>query len=371
MGIVWARRMEARPQLLVVDDMETNLVAMRALLGTLDCDVVTARSGTEALAHLAGREFAAVLLDVQMPEMNGFDVAERARELPQAREVPIIFVTGILETKESLFRGYDSGAVDVLFKPLDPHVLVSKVEVFLTLYRTKRRLADEVAAHQRTLAELESFNYSVSHDLRAPLRPLIGFSQILLDDHGEALAPEARGLLERIASAARRMDLLIEDLLRLSRIGRARPSERPVDLAKLAHAIFADLRSADPGREVEVVCPDELPVRGDEPLLRIALDNLLRNAWKFTRHAASPRIEVGVRAEGAEPAYFVKDNGVGFDDRHAGKVFEPFRRLHHESEFEGTGVGLAIVERVIQRHGGRVWAEAAPGRGATFLFSLG
>ena len=362
--------MSDTPKVLIVDDVEANLIAMEALLGELDCKIVRAASGNDALRQLLKHEFAAVLLDVQMPEMDGFEVARLARLNPKARDVPIIFVTAMIETEESLSLGYDSGAVDVLFKPLNAHVLVSKVQVFLELYRSKKKLVDEIEAHKRTLADLDAFNYSVSHDLRAPLRPLKGFSEILLEDHGHSLDDEGRRLLTRIASAADRMDHLIEDLLRLSKVSRARLSSQPMDVSAIATAIVAELRSAEPERNVEVVVEPDLRATGDGSLLRIALENILRNAWKFTSKTKEAKIEVGSRAAGAEVIYFVRDNGVGFDPSHQDKMFRAFQRLHADSDFEGTGIGLAIVHRVIRHHAGRIWAEGAPGRGATFSFTL-
>jgi len=362
--------MTSPPKVLIVDDVEANLVAMTALLGELDCTVVRAASGNEALRQLLKHEFAAVLLDVQMPDMDGFEVAKLARLDPKARDVPIIFVTAMNETQESLFLGYDSGAVDVLFKPLDAHVLISKVQVFLELHKSRKKLADEIEAHKRTLADLDAFNYSVSHDLRAPLRPLKGFSEILLEDYGPQLDDEARRLLGRIASAAVRMDQLIEDLLRLSKVSRARLASTPVDLSSLVLGIVADLRSGDPQRDVEVVVAPDLRASGDASLLRIALENLLRNAWKFTSKTANARIDFGANVSAEEEVYFVRDNGVGFDPSHQAKLFQAFQRLHAASDFEGTGIGLAIVERVIRRHSGRVWADGAPQRGAAFYFTL-
>jgi signal transduction histidine kinase len=361
---------EDRPAILVVDDVEANLLVLEALLADLDCDVVRASSGNEALRELLRREFAAVLLDVQMPGMDGFEVARVARLDARSREVPIIFVTAMLETKENLFRGYESGAVDVLFKPLNRHMLVSKVTVFLELQRGRRRLSAEIEAHKRTLAELDAFNYTVSHDLRAPLRPISGFSQVLLEEHGDALGEDGRALLEKISGAASRMHRIIDDLLRLARISRAEPDSRPVDLSMVAESIVAEIRSADPEREVEVLVAPNMSTLGDARLLRIALENLLRNAWKFTSKAAHARIEVGVHGEGPGATYFITDNGAGFDPSCKEKLFRAFQRLHSSSDFEGTGIGLAIVLRIIQHHGGRIWAESAPERGATFLFTL-
>lgn len=364
---------KARPKVLVVDDVEANRTAIAALLetGGLGCEVVCCASGDDALRELLRSEFAAVLLDVQMPGMDGFELARLARTSPRAREVPIVFVTAMLETAESTFRGYASGAVDVLFKPINPHVLLSKVRVFLELYRSKCSLAEEILAHQRTLADLAAFNYSVSHDLRAPLRPIVGFTEVLRDEFGDRIGDEGLALLARVTAAAQRMDGIIEDLLRLAQVGRSRPEARPIDLARLASGVIEELRQTDGARRVEVVIPDTLPARGDARLLRIALENLLRNAWKFTRKSQSARIEVGCRDAAGAPAYFVADNGVGFEQAQAHRLFKAFERLHRKEEFEGSGIGLAIVEKVIHHHRGKIWVEAAPQRGATFLFTLG
>jgi two-component system sensor histidine kinase/response regulator len=360
---------EGRPKVLLVDDAEANLVALEGILGRLPCDLVRAASGNDALRLLLKHEFAVMLLDVQMPEMDGYEVAAHARQNPATRGVPIIFVTATHETAETVLRGYDAGAFDLLFKPIDPYVLRSKVQVFLDLYLGRRRLQVEIEAHKLTLSEVEAFNYSVSHDLRAPLRPLGGFSEVLLEDYGERLDDRGRDYLQRIRAAARRMGQLIDDLLELSRVSRADLNRRAVDLTALVLAIVTEIRADDELRDVEIVCAPDIAVTGDVRLLRIALENLLRNAWKFTQGTARARIELGCTNASGEPVYFLRDNGVGFDPTYAGKLFRPFQRLHG-AEFAGTGIGLAIVARIVGRHEGRIWAESSPGRGATFFFTL-
>jgi signal transduction histidine kinase len=360
----------ARPRVLLVDDVEANLVALEAQLGQLDCEPVRARSGNEALRLLLKHEFAVVLLDVQMPEMDGFEVARLARGDVATRQVPIIFVTAMHETPENQLRGYGTGAVDLLFKPVNPDILRSKVSAFLELHLGRQRLAGEIAAHKRTLAELEAFVYSVSHDLRAPLRPLEEFSTIILEEHGTGLDGEARELLERIRAAARRMSGLIEDLLQLSKVRRARPRREPVDLSQLAESVGTQLQRAQPERKVELVIEPGLQVVGDPGLLLIALENLMGNAWKFTGQAPRARIELcRTQARGGE-AFVLRDNGAGFDPIHVGKLFQPFQRLHAASAFPGTGIGLAIVHRVFEHHGGEIWAEGQPDQGAAFHFRL-
>jgi len=329
------------------------------------------QSGSEALRQLLKREFAVMLLDVQMPDMDGYEVARHARSHPDTRQVPIIFVTAMHETEETLLRGYGTGAVDLLFKPVSPYVLRSKVQVFLDLYASRRRLADEIEAHKKTMADLEAYNYSVSHDLRAPLRHILGFSEMLAEGSGEALDEKGKKNLLRVREAAQRMSQLLDDLLRLSRITQAHVRRQPVDLSALAHQVLAQLRAREPERQVELTIQPDLQVNGDEGLLRIALENLLGNAWKFTGKKAQPHIEVGARREGPRTVYFVRDDGAGFDPQYADKLFHPFRRLHSGDDFPGTGIGLALVHRIVAHHGGMIRAEAEPGQGATFSFSLG
>jgi signal transduction histidine kinase len=362
--------LDPRPRVLLVDDVEANLVALEAGLDGMDCDLVRASNGNDALRLLLGGEFAVMLLDVQMPDMDGYEVARYARDNPTTRSVPIIFVTAMNETEEKVLRGYGTGAVDFLFKPVNPHILRYKVQVFLDLYKSRRRLANEVQAHKRTMAELEAFNYSVSHDLRAPLRPLDGFSQALLEDFGDKLDDKGRDYLLRIRAAAQRMSQLIDDLLRLSRISRAQVRAQPVDLSAMADAIVRELSGNDEARNVECVVQPGLNVRGDPGLLRIVMENLLRNAWKFTQKKDKARIEFGQRQERGETVYFVRDDGVGFDPSFAPRLFQPFQRFHTTAEFEGTGIGLAIVHRIVAHHRGRTWAEASPGHGATIFFTL-
>lgn len=226
-------------------------------------------------------------------------------------------------------------------------------------------VAERTAQLEAANRELEALSSAVSHDLRAPLRAISGFSQILLEDHGAALGA-GRQHLERIRAATRRMTGLVDDLLRFSRMAASEVGRRPFDLARLAREIVDELRAADPERRVEIAIPAALPAHGDEHLVRVVLENLVRNAWKFTGKRQAARIEIG--AHGG--AFFVRDNGAGFDLARADKLFTLFHRLHSPDEFEGTGAGLAIAQRIVHRHGGRIWAEGAPDRGATFYFTL-
>jgi light-regulated signal transduction histidine kinase (bacteriophytochrome) len=253
---------------------------------------------------------------------------------------------------------------------------VERVNVELRSEIAERTRAEEALRHANAVAEaanaeLEAFSYSVSHDLRAPLRAIDGFSQALLEDYAGGLDDQGRDHLQRVRDGSQRMAHLIDDMLKLSRVTRAGLRQEEVDLSALAQDIAAELRRGHPDREVEFSTASGLRVHGDPRLLRIAIENLLDNAWKFTRGRNPARIELGVRPEpDGKPAYFMRDNGVGFDMAYSGRLFGAFQRLHGAREFPGTGIGLATVQRVIHKHGGKVWAEGAVGKGATFFFTL-
>jgi signal transduction histidine kinase len=228
----------------------------------------------------------------------------------------------------------------------------------------------QAAAAQTANKELEAFSYSVSHDLRAPLRGIDGFSQALLEDYTDALPAKGQDYLRRIRTAAQRMAELIDDLLRLSRVSRGEFRRERVDLSAMVKAIVTELRRTDGERDVEVRAQSDVRAEADPRLIRITLENLLGNAWKFTAGTAAPVIEFGARDDGGERVYFVRDNGAGFDMKYADRLFGAFQRLHTDKEFPGTGIGLATVQRIILRHGGRIWVDAAVAKGAAFHFTL-
>lgn len=231
-------------------------------------------------------------------------------------------------------------------------------------------MAERTAALMRANRDLEAFSDTVSHDLSAPVRAIDGFGA-LLEDAAATLTPEARAHLDRIRGSARQMRSLIDDLLRLARVSREALERRDIDLVVIARRVLADLAAQSPGREVDLILPSTLPAYGDERLLEIALTNLLGNAWKFTGRAPRARIELGIASGAGDAVWFVRDNGAGLDMRYAERLFKPFQRLHSAHEFEGTGIGLAIVHSIVERHGGRIDVESAPDAGATFRFSLG
>jgi PAS domain S-box-containing protein len=259
---------------------------------------------------------------------------------------------------------YQSAVLDVTDRQRAEAALVELNETL------ERRVRERTADLEEANREIASFAYSVSHDLRAPLRAIDGFSKALLEDCADRLDGRGRDYLERIRKGSQRMGRLIDDILRLSRAGRQELAREEVDLGAMAGSVLRDLARLEPGRTVETVVREGVGAVGDPALLRVVLENLLGNAWKFTSKRAGARIEFGATDIDGKRAFFVRDNGAGFDMKYADRLFTPFQRLHSTHEFEGTGIGLALVKRVVGRHGGRVWAEGAPGSGATFYFTL-
>jgi signal transduction histidine kinase len=245
--------------------------------------------------------------------------------------------------------------------------LIPKIREMAKASLRSREVQDDLAASNR---ELEAFSYSVSHDLRAPLRAINGFALAVLEDSGQKLDKQSKADLVRVSAAAKRMGELIDDLLKLSRTGRSEMVRVQVDLTHMAQEIAAQLKATGPERETNFTIAPGLMAVGDRGLLQVALENLLGNAWKFTSKAKNTRIEMGVEQQDGHSTFFVRDNGAGFDMQYATKLFGPFQRMHDDTSFPGTGIGLATVQRIIRRHGGSIWAKAAVDKGATFYFAL-
>jgi two-component system, NtrC family, sensor kinase len=383
-------------KILAVDDSETYLHGLAEGLRADGYELVLARSGEEALQLLAVQPVDCILLDIIMPGIGGHETCRRIKRVPGLRDIPIIMLTAV-EDRDAMIEGLGAGADDYIAKSSDLDVLHARVLAQMRrkqfedqnrlirehLLRSELEALEAQAARQIAEAraslveqleakneELESFSYSVAHDLRAPLRSIDGFGLILLEDYGDKLDDEGKKCIAYVRESAQQMARLIDDLLALSRVTRAEFRPAPVDVGAIAHSVVERLAQATPERQVEVVIAEGLKADGDAGLITIALENLIGNAWKFTRDSTPPRIEVG-GGDDDPRTFFVRDNGAGFDMSYASKLFGMFQRLHSANEFEGTGIGLATVQRIVRRHGGRIRAEAAVGRGATFFFTLG
>jgi signal transduction histidine kinase len=372
---------QAAVSILIVDDDSTKRFALKAILAPLGEDVVEAASGPDALRQLLRKEFAVVLLDVRMPVMDGFETAQLIRQRPRSELTPIIFVTALGQGETDMGRGYDLGAVDFVFAPVVPAILRAKVAVFVELYRAQQELRRyrsrlETLVEERTTAltainrELEAFSYSVSHDLRAPLLAFDGMSKALLDGYGDRLDKKAKDYLKRMRTASERMTSVFDGLQALFRLTSGEIRREHVDVTVLANEIVEELKVSNPDRDVQVEVAKGIKALGDRRLIRILLTNLLNNAWKFSGTKTAPRVEVGTEMVDGESRIFVMDNGVGFDMIYAHRLFGAFQRLHSQSEFPGAGIGLATARRIVNRHGGRIWAEGAVGEGATFYFVI-
>jgi two-component system NtrC family sensor kinase len=383
-------------RILVVDDNELYLEAIATALRSDGYDVVLARSGEAALQVLAAQAMDCVLLDRAMPGLGGMETCRQLKASSALRELPVIMLSASAD-RQAMIDALAAGADDHIVKSEEIGVLKARIharirrkqleddhrrrreellrsELHAAAAQAARHEAEAKSALARELErqnqELEAFAYSVSHDLRSPLRSIDAFSLALIEDHAENLGDIGRGYLAQIRGSARRMGQLIDDLMALSRISRTQVHRQSVNLSEVAHTVATELVQTAPTRKVAFDVERRLFADADRGLVRLLLENLLNNAWKFTGKRLDARIEFGAAEDGGERVYFVQDNGAGFDQASATRLFQPFSRLHTEEEFSGTGIGLATVRRIVERHGGRVWAEGAAGLGARFFFTL-
>lgn len=365
-----------RVQVLLVDDNAANLLALENVLRSPEIAVTKAKSGNEALAALLEGEFACVLMDVQMPGMDGFELASIIRNDERTKDMPIIFASGSQRTESDVFKGYENGAIDYLLKPLDASIVRSKIRVFAELYRRRlesKRNEEKLAAYaeelKRSNAELDQFASIAAHDLQAPLRAIDNGAGILAEDFQGKLGGDADKWLGRIRSNAERMRVLINDLLSFAKVGRRQPSI-DLDLSRLVGEVLRDLATAieESGAKISY---ENLPQIVASPLeLRQLLQNLLSNAIKYRKKETPPEIQFSVKQQEEMWLFQIRDNGMGIDPSHREKVFEIFSRLHSAADIPGTGIGLAICKKIVEHHGGKIWFESQVGEGCTFSFTL-
>ncbi len=405
--------------ILVVDDRQENLLVLEGVLDDPGYHLVKARSGEEALKHLLDQGFALILLDARMPGMDGFETARVIRAREKTHDIPIIFITAEYKTPEYISRGYALNAVDYILKPFDREILRAKVSVLVELYRktaqvkrqaellqesekhlenmvqerttslqeankqlqqeiTERRRAEEALKERSgqlegANKELEAFTYSVSHDLRAPLRAIQGFAQIIVRRHRTSLNEEGQHYFDNIVEASDQMSKLIEDLLTYSRLGRQAVHFKPVSLEDLLAEVVDNLaaRVTEADAYFSLPSSDNLPViHGNRTLLSQIFTNLLDNALNYRRPEIPLRVALTCQTEADYSVIRVTDNGIGIPPEFHEKIFTIFQRLHSQEECPGTGIGLAIVKKSVELLGGRIWVESVVGEGSTFCVKL-
>ncbi|WP_161622746.1 sensor histidine kinase, partial [Cesiribacter andamanensis] len=391
----------AEAKILLVDDREENLLALETILRCENYQFVKARSGRQALKCLLDdQDFYLIIMDVVMPDMDGFETAELIYNREKLKNIPIIFLTA-MDIEENIYKGYESGAIDYIGKPVIPAILRAKVRAFVELsQKNKRLLAQEEKLrtinknlereiHERKLSEekikalnkdleerlaelqsLDAFAGSVSHDLMSPLNNISGLTRILANQYSQQLDEGGKKMVGLIQESSQKMSKLVKNLLLFSRQANAELIKDELDMNDMVGGVLREIESY---RSVEGISirVQELPkALCDGNMVKQLWINFITNAIKYSQKMEQPSIEIGSFQEDQTAVYFVRDNGVGFDMKDYDKLFGPFKRLHNASDYEGTGIGLTIVKRIIERHGGKVWAESTPGKGATFYFTL-
>ena len=414
-----AKPADAPVEILIAEDSPTQALQLQHILEEQGYNVTVTTNGRQALEAAQCQKPTLIISDVVMPQMDGYELCRRVKSDPHLGDTPIILVT-TLSDPQDVIRGLECRADNFILKPYDERHLLSRVrfvlinrevhqseqsgmgvEIFfngqkhfitadrlqilnllLSTYEAAIQRNKELSLAQDDLhslnssleaanKELESFSYSVSHDLRAPLRHVLGFVELLQKDAGPSLTEKSLRHLKTISQSTKQMRDLINDLLAFARVGRAELQKKDVHLDELVQDTLSDFQVETKERNISWEIGPLPAVRADRALLRMVLVNLISNAVKFTGGRAQAKIEIGCApSSGGETSIFIRDNGAGFDQRYAGKLFGVFERLHRHDEFEGTGIGLANVQRIIHRHGGTTWAEGVVDVGATFYFSL-
>ena len=376
--------------ILLVDDRPENLLALEAALEPLGQDLVKASSGEEALRLLLRQEFAVILLDVQMPGMDGFDTAIEIKQREKTKDIPIIFLTAISREPHHALRGYSTGAVDYMSKPFDPWVLRAKVAVFVDLYekssllkkqkellgqrlderlRAEKALEEKAQELERSNADLQQFAYVASHDLQEPLRVMNGYLDLMRESLSEGKTEDAIDMIDRIRRSTNRMDRLIQDLLEYARVDSASEELAETDLNEVLGFALGNLEVTIKENDVTIE-HDRLPkVVGAQSQLLQLFQNLIANGIKF-RSEDPCRVRISAESRDGFHEIAVEDNGIGIDPSHQDRIFTIFERLNPLDRYPGSGIGLSVCKKIVERHGGHIWADSTPGGGTTMRFTL-
>ncbi len=410
-------------KILAIDDKLDNLISIGALIKEEfpNSKLLSSLTGEKGLELASTEDPDVILLDIIMPGMDGYEVCRRLKADNLLCDIPVVFVTALSDDKQSRILALKAGGEAFLYKPIDETELKAQIQAMVKIRDARKEkleekmllavmveettkelrethtatlnlledLKNENAARRKieeeleyrvmertqqlktAIQEIESFSYSVSHDLQAPLRAIDGFSKIILEDFIGDLPEEAQNYFMKITESTHHMFMLIHDLLNLAKVSQSNMTRGKVDLSALLVDLDSEFRQQFPERKVEMVIPPKLEVVADPGFLRIALENLMNNAWKFTSKAEQALVEFGKMTENGKVFYFLRDNGAGFNMSYKDKLFVAFQRFHSSSDYPGTGIGLATVHRIILQHGGEIWADSKVGEGATFYFTLG
>jgi len=361
---------EPRPNILIVDDRKENLLATEKVLKNLNAGIFKANSGNEALSLMLRHQFAVVLLDVQMPEMDGFETARLMQEDESMRGVPIIFVTAISKEEKYATQAAEIGAVDYIFKPINPEILRSKVRVYLDIYMQREQILKLNAVLQQSNEELERFAYICSHDMQEPVRMMNIYAQMLEEKDTGLPDEKKQKYLGFITKNAQHLQKMISDILEFSRVGREEIALEKVDCNHLVKEVLSEFESIIEQKKAEITC-GKLPELETSPtLLRVLLQNLISNALKFQDGSKTPQVHIGAEWQADTWQFCVRDNGIGIDPAFYDKVFAIFQRIHRRDEYPGTGIGLSTCKKFIELIGGTIWFESTPGQGTVFFFTL-
>ena len=361
---------ELRPNILIVDDRKENLLATEKILRHLNAAIFSANSGNEALSLVLRHRFAVVLLDVQMPEMDGFETAVLMQEHESMHSVPIIFVTAISKEERYATQAAEIGAVDYIFKPINSEILKSKVKVYLDLYVQREQILMLNANLQQSNTELERFAYICSHDMQEPARMMNSYASMLDERYGTVLDEKGRRYLRFITDNARHMQKMILDILAFSRVGREELTMERVDCNQIIKAVLAKFEDVIAEKKARISY-DPLPtITTSSTLMQVLFQNLIGNALKFQDGSKTPQIDVRWEVRAGFWQFCVQDNGIGIDPDLHEKVFAIFQRLHRNEDYPGTGIGLSTCKKFIELCNGKIWFESTPGQGAQFFFTL-
>lgn len=363
------KNQENNGTVLIVEDSSDSIHLIRTTLEEARYRVLIATSGESAFERLKLNHPDIILLDILLPGINGYEICKRIKSDERWKNIPIIFLSALADPFDKV-TGFEVGAVDFLNKPYSTEELLARVKTHLNSYRLQKNFLSYSKELEERIQDLDSFTYTVSHDLRNPIRAMDGYAHLLSMNLPAGHTQEYSYFLEKIHENIKNMDQLIEDLLKFSRMSRKSLEISEIDMSSLVHTVVREVKEAFPGRNTDFYINGIPPAKGDPHLIRQVYINLLSNAMKFTKTKDHPKIYIGYSELDNFGEYYVKDNGIGFDNQFADKIFEVFYKLDKTGFYEGTGVGLAIVKRIINKHNGMIRAQSKAGSGAVFFFTL-